>query len=145
MILAAPISMFTGSAGVGRRLKRMGLLRTPEETHPPQIARAADAAYVLYREAAAGAPNLDAVVRDPILLKRHLALTDRPPATPADANDTLEVLAQKKILGAPTLEAALASLTPQERARVQARPNLIRSLAKKHARSQQHGRRVSVP
>jgi len=47
----------------------------------------------------------------------------------------LEVLAEKKIQDALTVEAAVESLNPQEKARVQARPALLRMLARLATRS----------
>ena len=37
MLLAVPISSLTGSLGVGRFIRRLGLLRTPEEADVPAI------------------------------------------------------------------------------------------------------------
>jgi membrane glycosyltransferase len=129
MLLAAPLSMLTASAGVGRLVKRMGLLRTPEETEVPAIARAADAAIPIYREALARTPALVDVVRDATLLERHLALTDRAPPRPGWDVDAVEAAAEKKIRDACGLEEAVARLSPQERARVQALPALLRLLS----------------
>jgi len=80
MILAVPVSKLTGSARVGRWVKRLRLLRTPEEARAPAIARAAEAAFPLYREAIARTPELTAIARDLTLLERHLALTDQHPS-----------------------------------------------------------------
>jgi membrane glycosyltransferase len=129
MILSVPVSKLTGSARVGDAIRRVGLLRTPEEAHPPAIARAAEAAYSHYRDALAQTPDLSAVCSDPILLEKHLALTDEFSLTSADAVDIVDAVAEKKILDAATLDDAADGLSPQERARVQARPALIRLLA----------------
>jgi len=126
MLLAPALSRLTASAAVGRRVKRLGLLRTPEETEVPAIALAAESALPTYREALARTPALVDVVRDAELLERHLALTDRaPPATEADA---VEAAAEKKIRDARGQEEAIARLTPQEQARVQALPSLLHLL-----------------
>jgi len=136
MILAVPVSKLTGSARVGRWVKRLRLLRTPEEARAPAIARAAEAAFPLYREAIARTPELTAIARDLTLLERHLALTDQHPSSePGREVDALEVLAEKKIQDALTVEAAVESLNPQEKARVQARPALLRMLARLATRS----------
>ena len=130
MVLAAPLSKLTGSAGVGRRVKRLGLLQTPEETQVPAIARAVEAALPLYRDAIARAPDLVHVAGNSTLLERHLALTDRTPARPSGEVDTVEAAAEKKIRDAHRREEAIARLTPQEQARVQALPALLRLLAR---------------
>ncbi|MBZ0271242.1 glucans biosynthesis glucosyltransferase MdoH [bacterium] len=144
MILAAPISAITGSARFGRLFRRIGLLRTPEETFPPSIARAADAAYPIYRDAAAHTPGLAAVARDAALFERHLALSDEPTAhhagaphlAPADDHDAHDALAERKILAARTLDDAVAALTPRERARVQAQRSLMELLARRASSTQ---------
>jgi membrane glycosyltransferase len=125
MLLAAPLSKLVASDGVGRRIQRLGLLRTPEETRVPAIVRAADAAIPLYREAIAQAPDLADVVGDATLLERHLALVDRAPPRPHGTFDAVEAVAEKKIRDARTAQEAIASLTPEEQARVQALPPLL--------------------
>ena len=130
MALAVPLSKLTASAGVGRRLKSLGLLRTPEETRVPAIALATEAAFPLYRDALARTPDLIEVVGDAKLLDRHLALTDRTLPRPSGEVDVVEAVAEKKIRDACGQGAAVASLTPQERARVQALPALLGLLAR---------------
>jgi membrane glycosyltransferase len=87
MVAAVPLSLFTGSSRVGRWPRRLRLLRTPEEAEPPAIERTMIAAYPIYREAVARAPDLVAIAADNEKLRRHLALTDRRPAggRPLDA------------------------------------------------------------
>jgi len=130
MVLAAPLSKLIASSDVGRRVQRLGLLRTPEETRVPAIARAAEAAIPLYREALAQTPDLADVVFDAKLLERHLALTDRMPPRPSGKFDAVEAVAEKKIRDARSMEEAVASLTPEERARVQALPPLLSLLSR---------------
>ncbi len=130
MVLSAPLSKLVASSGVGRRVQRLGLLRTPEETRVPAIARAADAAFPQYREALARTPDLAGVAGDAKLLERHLALTDRAPPRPNGNFDAVEALAEKKIRVARSRREAVASLTPEERARVQALPPLLSLLSR---------------
>jgi membrane glycosyltransferase len=130
MLLAAPVSRLTASAAVGRRVKRLGLLRTPEETRVPGITLAADAALPLYRETVAGAPDLGSVAGDAALLDRHLALTDRPSPRPRGEVDALEAVAEKKIRDALDLSEAVSSLNPREQARVLALPPLLEMLSR---------------
>jgi len=125
MALAAPLSKLVASPGVGRFVQRLGLLRTPEEIRVPAIARAAEAALPIYREAIARTPDLADVVGDEALLERHLALTDRMPPRPRGRFDATEALAEKKIRDAYSAEEAIASLSSEERARVQASPQLL--------------------
>jgi membrane glycosyltransferase len=131
MVLAAPLSKLTASAAFGRRLQRLGLLATAEETDPPAIAQAAEAALPYYRDAVAAAPRLADVVRDPARLQRHLSLTDRASPRLLHDIDAVEALAEKKLRAARDLEEAIASLTAEERARVQATPSLLSLLAQR--------------
>ncbi len=129
MVLAAPVSKLTASVAVGERVERLGLLRTPEETAPPAISLAAEAAFPVYRDAVSAAPSLAEIVSSPELLARHLALTDRPPPPPPGHVHPVEAVAEKKIRDAGNVEEALARLTIEERARVQALPELLHVLA----------------
>jgi membrane glycosyltransferase len=130
MVLAAPLSRLTASTAVGRWLRRLGVLRTPEETRVPAVTRAAEAALPLYLEAVARAPDLATVVRDPRLLERHLALTDEPPRRPPGEVDVLEAVSEKKIRDALSLGEAVEGLTARERGRVLALPSLLAMLAR---------------
>jgi len=103
----------------------MGLLRTPEETRMPPISRAVEAVLPLYREVLARTPGLADVVRDEALLERHLAFTDRAPPRASGAFEVVDALAERKIRLAHDLEEAIATLTPEERGRVQAQPSLL--------------------
>lgn len=145
MVLAAPLSKLTASPAMGRRLARLGLLRTPEETRVPAIARAADAALPHYQAAVARAPRLADLVRDPDLLARHLALTDRALSRPRGHVSPIEAVAEKKIREAVDLEEATAVLTPGEQARVQALPALLRLLAELIPEEERPPAEASVP
>jgi membrane glycosyltransferase len=125
MALAAPLSKLVASPGVGRLVQRLGLLRTPEEVRVPAIVRAAEAALPVYRDAIARTPDLADVVGDAALLERHLALTDRTLPRPRGRFDATEALAEKKIRDAYSAEEAIATLSAEERARVQASPQLL--------------------
>ncbi len=129
MILAAPLSMLTGSAAVGRWVQRAGLLRTPEETAPPAIAVAADAAMPAYREALARTPSLVEVVRDRGLLERQLSFADRLPPPSVRDLDLVEATAEKKIRMSRALHEAIDGLSPQEQARVVGLPTLLELIA----------------
>ena len=130
MVLAAPLSKLVASSGVGRCVQRLGLLRTAEETRVPAIARAAEAAYPLYREAVARTPDLAGVAGNAKLLERHLALTDRTPPRQSGKFDAVEALAEKKIREAHSMREAVDNLTPEERARVQTLPPLLGMLSR---------------
>jgi membrane glycosyltransferase len=129
MILAAPLSMLTGSAAVGRWVQRAGLLRTPEETSPPAIAAAADAAMPAYREALTRTPSLVEVVRDRGLLERQLSFADRIPPPSVRELDLVEASAEKKIRMSRAQHEAIDGLSQQEQARVVGLPTLMELIA----------------
>ena len=123
MVLAAPLSQWTGSAVVGRFFRRLGILRVPGEAKMPEIVRQAQATYAVYKDVAAHAPGLLAIAADRESLERHLSLVDRPPAD--DAIDPVQATANVKLLKAENREDAVALLTPEERSRVQSVPELL--------------------
>ena len=83
LILAVPLAQWTANPATGRRLRRMKLLITPEESRPPEILERANA---LAAELA-GADRRSAIERlfaDPALLAAHRAMLPRAPhASPA--------------------------------------------------------------
>jgi membrane glycosyltransferase len=130
MVLAAPLSKLVASGDVGRAIRRTGLLRTPEETTTPAVARSVDLLLPVYRAAVEGAPDLGRLVSDASLLERHLAVVDRAPTPPSKRFDAVEAVAEKKIREARVEAIALLSL--EEQGRVLARPSLLRLLAALH-------------
>lgn len=77
LVLAVPLSAFMGSARMGRMLRRMGLLTTPEERHPPALVAEATAEADTLRDRAS-VPTLDDLLADPVALDRHFAWGDPP-------------------------------------------------------------------
>ena len=136
MAFAAPLSKLVGSTVVGRAARRIGLLRTPEETTTPPIARAVDQLLPAYRAALEETPDLAALVSGPQLLERHLVLVDRARPRASVDVDATEAVAERKIRDAVTPDEAIATLTPEERGRVLARPSLLRLLAKVRERAE---------
>lgn len=130
IVLSMPVSMFTGSAPVGRLFRDLGLLLTPDEVKPSRIRLRFDEALPVYRDAVARTPDLLDIASNPMLLGRHLALTDRVPPRPPGQIDAVEVVAAAKIGDAHSIQEALSFLSPQERARVQAHPDLMRLLSR---------------
>ncbi len=77
LALAVPLASWTGRRSVGVALRRIGLLRIPEEVHPPAVLQRA---VVLYRQAAAE-PMVDSVTAlfaDPALLAVHRQMLPPP-------------------------------------------------------------------
>jgi membrane glycosyltransferase len=130
MVVAVPLSLFTGSARVGRWPRRMRLLQTPDEAVPPLVWRALTTAHGLYREVVSKAPDLAALAADSEKLRRHLALTDRGSGRARQSIEPAEATADLKVRSAETLEDAVAHLTPRERAHVQSEPDLLLALSR---------------
>lgn len=123
MVLAVPVSQLTGSSGVGRWFRRMGVLRIPCERQPPAIVIRAQETYAAYSDVVASTPDLLAIATNREILERHLTLVDRAPHD--DGIDPVQATANLKIQRAGCREDAVALLTPQESARVQSVPELL--------------------
>ncbi len=130
LVLAVPISAMTGSAPVGRFIRRLGLLRTPEETHPPAIRQRMVEVRPAYEAAVERAPDLARIVADPTLKRQHLALVDRLGDRPRGKVDPIAALAAAKVAEAETIEEAISFLDSKERATLIATPRLVEALAR---------------
>lgn len=80
LVLAMPLSAFMGSARMGRALRRVGLLTTPEERNPPVLVAEAIAEAEMLRDRARVPEGLGGLLSDPSALDRHLAWADPPTA-----------------------------------------------------------------
>jgi membrane glycosyltransferase len=116
LVLAVPLVVITGSQGLGTGLRRLGMLRIPEERSPSGVmARAGE------WQTAFAATSEDAVshlLRDPELLRAHEAML--PPAR-RPGHDPIDVpllVGLTKLAEAETFQAALAALSKQETAAV---------------------------
>ncbi|MBH0239564.1 glucans biosynthesis glucosyltransferase MdoH [Methylobrevis sp. L22] len=129
LVFAVPLSALTGSPAVGRFIRRLGLLRTPEEKNTPPIRLAMSEARPAYTEAIASAPSLLDVVRDPASLAVHLAVTDRMLERPRGKIDPVEAMAAAKIADARTIDEAVSFLDKRESAILLGTPPLMEVLA----------------
>lgn len=129
LLVAVPISGLTGSQAVGRAIRRIGLLRIPEEVRPPAIVTSAAALRPVYETAVAERPTLADLVADPKWRGAHLALVDRVPERPRGLIDPIEALAAAKISEASSAVEAVAFMSDKERAMVLATPALLLRLA----------------
>jgi len=113
LVLAIPIAAFTARASVGRALRAVGLLLTPEERKPPAILlRAND--LTARGDAATAAGPMDRLAGDGALRAAHLAmLDDLPPRTKGDIDVALAV-ARAKLADADIRDEAIAMLGPRE-------------------------------
>ena len=129
LALAIPMAAWTARRGPGQALRRLGLLRTPEEEAPPTVLAEAER---LQSEAAAPAlPAFRHLASDPRLLTAHAAMLPPPRARGTPFNPAL-LMGLAKLEEAATLDAAEAALTRQETAAVLADRRglaLLRALA----------------
>jgi len=112
LVLAIPLAHWTASPGAGRMLRRLGLLNTPEETHPPEILTRANA---LAAEAAPHeARGLARLLADAELLEAHRAMLPAPTARKVGHVDVALVVGLAKLEDCTSLREANAALTRQE-------------------------------
>ena len=124
--LAIPLAVVTGSSAIGRGLRRIGLLRIPEELHPPEVLATA----VAKARGLGDGPVPEAMQRlqdDPVLRAAHLRML--PPAgRRSEAAGLATGLA--KLEEADTVAAAAAALTRGEKAAVLGHPAGLERLAR---------------
>ena len=115
--LAIPLAAVTGTRRAGQALRRMGLLRTPEEIDPPVVlARAAEMAGTA--EQARDAEPVTRLLDDPTLLAAHRCMLPPPRRPRIDPLDVALLVGRAKLDEAASVEAAWGGLTRSERAAV---------------------------
>jgi membrane glycosyltransferase len=130
LVLAIPVAALTGRPTVGRLLRRMGLLLTPEETSPPAVLLRANA---LAEEGSDvnGDDPAEVLQAQSELREAHLSMLDGPPPRRRGEVDVDLVIALAKIEDAADLREATQLLTRKEMFTVLAsRDALDRLLAK---------------
>jgi membrane glycosyltransferase len=113
LILAIPVAVMTSQPGIGRRLRAIGLLLTPEERAAPPVLVRANA---LMAEGSAGDTShpLMRLLQNSDLFAAHLhMLGEPPPREKGDINVDL-VVARAKIYDADTCDEAAALLSRAE-------------------------------
>jgi membrane glycosyltransferase len=116
LLLAIPLSWLSGQLGAGLALKKLGLLKTPEEHQPPPIAKRANELQM--RNATFGFDDEDslrALYSDAALRERHIEML--PPALPRKRGiiETERALAEAKLVDAETIDDAINWLHAKER------------------------------
>jgi membrane glycosyltransferase len=127
LVLAVPLSRYSGSTTVGGALERIGILCTPEEAVAPDIVRRRDALIA----AATPLPEdgLRALAGDGELRALHLQVNTAPPAPVRGRPDPDRLTAAQKVRDARTLDEALGWLEPRERIHVASDGALLERLA----------------
>ncbi|MFC6790114.1 glucans biosynthesis glucosyltransferase MdoH [Methylobacterium komagatae] len=115
--LAVPLVLLTSSRSAGRALRRVGLLRTPEEAAPPPSLQRALALYRQLGEAKEE-DAMRRLIRDPALRRHHLDSLPPPRQRGQGAIDANLVVGCAKLADADDFETAWASLSRAERSAV---------------------------
>lgn len=118
LALAIPLAALTASAGLGRALRRAGLLRIPEEYHPPSILVEADAIEADLVLDLAPSDAFGRIVGHAPLLAAHLAMLPSPRQPGIDPVDVALVVGLARLHEADDLRNAIASLSLKEKAAV---------------------------
>jgi membrane glycosyltransferase len=116
LMLAIPLSWLSGHLGAGLVLKRFGLLMTPDERRPPEVARRANTLQA--ENARSGFDDEDsfaALFRDPALREHHESMLPHLPHRGRGEFAPERVLAEAKIIDADTIDEAIRWLAPNER------------------------------
>ncbi|MDR2216119.1 MAG: glucans biosynthesis glucosyltransferase MdoH [Nevskiaceae bacterium] len=116
LLLAVPLSKCSGSIGVGRALRRIGLLCTPEEEREPGIVRRRD--QLVEQAVPMPEDGLRALATDARARAAQLQINLPPPSPSRGRPDADRLTAEQKLRDARTLEEALDWLTPRERIHV---------------------------
>ena len=129
LVLALPLSAASGSVGLGRALRVLGLLVTPEEIQPPGIMALRDE--IEERLATMlGGVTIERLLKDDIARQRHFSATQPRPEATRGHPDVMFMTARAKLADAHTVAEALAWLTPQERLAVVGDRDLFHVLVK---------------
>ncbi len=131
LVLAIPISWASGQLALGLALKRVGLLRTPEERTPPPVAERARALQAA--NAAQGYDDADAVqalASEPELAAFHAALLPEAGTHARGAPVPDRVMAAAKLAEAGSVAEAAGWLTAKERMALAADRQLVGALGR---------------
>jgi membrane glycosyltransferase len=129
LVLALPLSLASGSVALGKALRVLGLLVTPEEVQTPGIVALRNEIEERLAAMLRGV-TIERLLRDDIARQRHFSVVQpRPPGTRGHP-DVMFMTARAKLGDAHTIAEALAWLTPQERLAVVGDRDLFHALAK---------------
>jgi membrane glycosyltransferase len=140
LILSIPLSWASGQLWIGLGLKRMRLLRTPEETTPPPVVRRANAlADELERTGRDHDDALFSLHADPAFRAMHEAFLPEKPRHRLGEVDVDLAIASLKLNDAETVEDACVWLKPKERVAALADRGLIALLARLPSENEERG------
>jgi membrane glycosyltransferase len=130
LALAIPLTAATAERRLGQTLRRIGLLRTPEEHSPPEVlTRAAELHRELGAKEASYADNIRRLLVDPELLDAHRRMLPEERRGRRDPVDTVLLAGLAKLEEEETLDGALARLTTMEKTAILAGRGIDRLVA----------------
>ena len=115
LALAVPLAALTGRRSLGLALRRIGLLRIPEEAHPPEVLRRAAA---LYQQAGPGSDAVAGLLRDPALLAAHRQMLPPVRRPGIDPLNVPLLTGSAKLAEADRLDRVWPALDPAEKTAV---------------------------
>jgi membrane glycosyltransferase len=117
LALAVPLASLTGRRSWGLALKRIGLLRIPEEVNPPAVLQRA---VTLYKQSAGETTedSLPALLNDPTLLAAHRQMLPPGRRPGIDPLNVALLTGSAKLSETDCLEAVWPTLTPAEQAAI---------------------------
>ena len=131
LLLSIPLSWASGQLWIGLGLKKLRLLRTPEETSPPDVVRRANALTAELAETGHDHDDALAVVHSDVAFRAiHEAFLPEKPRHRLGEVDVNDAVAALKLNDAETIEDASAWLKPKERAAVLGDRALLTMLAR---------------
>jgi membrane glycosyltransferase len=129
LALAIPLAALTARRSAGVALRHLGLLRIPEEVHPPDVLGHADRMMRDVPVAQGPVRGSLRLLEDPVLREAHRRML--PPAAPPrpDAIDAALAVGRAKLNAAQSPAEALAAMTPAERLACLADPASLDQMA----------------
>jgi membrane glycosyltransferase len=127
LALSVPLAALTGRRSWGLALRRIGLLRIPEEVHPPEVLCHAAA---LYRRSAAepAADSISALLHDPALLAAHRQMLPQGRRPGVDPLDVPLLTGSAKLSEADRLAPVWPTLSAAEKAAILSDRSALESL-----------------
>ncbi len=128
LALAVPLAALSGRTGVAGALRRIGLLRIPEEVQPPAVLARATALYA-ERADTAEPTTVERLLCDPELLAAHRRMLPPPRRPRSDPFDASLLIGRAKLEEATSLAEAWSALERSERLAVLADAAALDQLA----------------
>jgi membrane glycosyltransferase len=129
LVLALPLSAASGSVGLGKLLRLLGLLVVPEEVEPPRIVALRNEIEQRLATMLDGI-TIERLLHDELARQRHFAAVQPRPVPTRGHPDVMFMTARAKLGDAHTVTEALGWLSPQERLAVLSDRDLFHAMAK---------------